>query len=90
MKLYKKYGHLFTIILLIVWILFTPSHFQKGGVDTEFYFIIAAFVTSISLLINFRFDKFRWLERMTISIVFAFLSLFIMTLIIGPFVIEMF
>jgi hypothetical protein len=90
MRFYKKYWHIFTIILLIVWILFTPSHFQKGGVDEEFYFMIIAFVISLSLLINFRFDKFQWLERMIISIAFAFISLVIITLLIGPFVVETF
>ena len=68
----------------------TPSHFQKGGVDNDFYFIIALFVTAISVLITLRFDNFHWIERILVSFPFAFISLFLTTLIIGPKIVEYF
>ena len=68
----------------------TPSHFQKGGVDNDFYFIIALFVNFISLLISLSFDNFHWIERVVVSFPFAFISLFVTTVIVGPKIVEYF
>lgn len=87
---YKKYGWTIITGLLVIWIIFTPSHFQKGGVDQEFYFAIAFFVTFISILICLLFDNFSQIERLLISIPFAFISLFIMSLILGPLMVDFF
>jgi hypothetical protein len=75
---------------LIVWTILTPSHFQKGGVSYDFYYIIALFVTAISVLINLFFDDFHWVEKILVSLPFAFISLFLTTLIICPIIVNLF
>ena len=75
---------------LFGWTILTPSHFQKGGVDNDFYFIIALFVNFISLLISLSFDNFHWIERVVVSFPFAFISLFVTTVIVGPKIVEYF
>ncbi|HVX25155.1 MAG TPA: hypothetical protein VHB70_02340 [Parafilimonas sp.] len=89
-QFYQKYGWALITGLLLIWIIFTPSHFQKGGVDEEFYFVIAFFVTFISILICLLFDTFSLIEKLLISIPFAFVSLFIMSLILGPLIVDFF
>jgi hypothetical protein len=89
-QVYKKYGGIFILVGLILWTTMTPSHFQKGGVDTEFYFAIAFFVTIISVLITLLFDKFNLPERILVSIPFAFISLFVTTFFFGPTIVEFF
>ena len=86
---YRKYGWIIIIAFLIVWIIAMPSHFQKGGVDTSFYFAIASFVCFISILITLLFDKFKFIERVLISIPFAFIALFITTLLVVPALVDM-
>jgi hypothetical protein len=90
MFFYNKYRYFLLIVILLIWILFTASHFQKGGVHPKFYFVIAVFVASISMLINFSFDKFHLFERGIAALCFAFISLFISTLLIGPLFVEIF
>lgn len=89
-RFYKRYGWTLILCVLLLWTLLTPSHFQKGGVDSEFYFAIALFVTFISVFINLLFDKFHWTERIIVSLPFAFISLFITTLIAGPKIVDFF
>jgi hypothetical protein len=89
-QVYKEYGWTFILSVLLLWSLLTPSHFQKGGVDTEFYFAIAFFVTVISFLIALLFDKFRLIEKVLVSIPFAFTSLFVTTLLLVPKIVEYF
>ena len=76
--------------MLLLWTLLTPSHFQKGGVDTKFYFAVAMFVAAVSVLINFLFDNFHWIEKTLVSLPIAFISLFVMTIIVGPQIVELF
>ena len=87
-KFYKKWGWVLITTVLLLWIILTPSHFQKGGVDRDFYVVIALFVTAISVLLNWLFAKMHWLERIIVPLVFAFLSLFLTSLIIVPFLID--
>ena len=89
-QFYKSYGWTIITGLLLVWMIFTPSHFQKGGVAEKFYFLIAFFVTLISILICLLFDKFLLLERLLISILFSFVSLLIMSFMIGPLIVDFF
>jgi hypothetical protein len=89
-QVYKKYGWTLVLAILLLWTLLTPSHFQKGGVDIEFYFAIALFVATISILINLLFDNVHWVERILISLLFAFISLFLTTLILGPNIVAFF
>jgi hypothetical protein len=89
-QVYKKYEWTLILAMLLFWTLLTPSHFQKGAVDTEFYFAIALFVAAVSVLINLLFDNFHWVERVLVSLPFAFVSLFVTTLILGPKIVEFF
>jgi len=87
---FKKYGWTILLTVLLFWIVLTPSHFQKGGVDNDFYFYIALFVGTVSILITLRFDNYHWIERILVSFPFVFVSLFLTTLIIGPIIVEIF
>ncbi len=87
-QFYRKYGQVLNLTLLILWTILTPSHFQKGGVVQEFYIAIAVFVTAVSFIITLPVDNLHWQERISISILFAFVSLFITTLIIGPKIVD--
>jgi hypothetical protein len=87
--IYKKYDWILIIASLIIWIIATPSHFQKGGVDSDFYFVIALFVCFISILITLLFDKFKIAERILISIPLASISLFLTTILVVPVFVDM-
>lgn len=87
-KLFKKYVWTVLLTALLFWILLTPSHFQKGGVDNYLY--IALFVATVSILITLRFDKYHWIERFLVSFPFAFISLFLTSFIIVPIIVEIF
>lgn len=89
-QVYKRYGWTLVLAILLLWTFLTPSHFQKGGVNTEFYFAIALFVAAVSILITLLFDNVHWAERSLISLPFAFISLFLTTLIFGPKIVEFF
>lgn len=89
-QLYKKYKWTIVTGLLLTWIILTPSHFQKGGVNEIFYFAIALFVTFISALICLTFDNYSLIGRLLISIPFAFVSLSLMTFILGPIIVDFF
>jgi hypothetical protein len=84
MQFYKTYCWIIISVVLITWIMLTPSHLQKGGVESAFYFLIAIFVTLISVLIVLLFDNFTVLEKIIAAIIFSFLSLFVTTLILVP------
>ena len=77
------------LLALSSWIIFTPSHFQKGGVDRDFYYNIALFVTVLSLLITIQYTDFHWLERLLIAFPISFTSLFLTTIILGPMFVEL-
>jgi hypothetical protein len=77
------------LLALSSWIIYTPSHFQKGGVDREFYYYIALFVTVLSLLITIQYTNFHWLERLLIAFPISFTSLFLTTIILGPMFVEL-
>lgn len=78
----------FVVILLLVWIICTPSHFQKGGVSDNYLVIVAFFVCLISLIVNIRLRMALRLESVLFSFPFAILSMLITVLFIGPFVID--
>jgi len=77
------------LLALSSWIIFTPSHFQKGGIDRDFYYCIALFVTVLSLLITTPYTNFHWLERLLIAFPISFTSLFLTTIILGPIFVEL-
>jgi hypothetical protein len=87
---YKKYGWAIITGLLLIWTIVTPSHFQKGGVPEKFYFAIAFFVTLISILVCLLYFKFWLIERLLIAILIAFVSLFMMTFMVGPLIVAFF
>jgi len=89
-QVFKRFEFYLTLILLVIWICITPSHFQKGGVEPAFYFGVAVFIALISFLITLLFDKFKIFERTVAAIIFAVVSLFLSTLIITPTVIDLF
>ena len=80
---YKKVVLVIILIAWILWSVLTPTHFEKGGVDTEYYIAIAFFVLILSVLIGLLFQLNRP-ESIVLSLLFAFISLFLTTLIIGP------
>jgi hypothetical protein len=77
------------LLVLSSWIVYSPSHFQKGGVDRDFYYYIALFVTVLSLLITIQYTDFHWLERLLIAFPISFTSLFLTTIILGPMFVEL-
>ncbi len=89
MQLNKKFGSAFIAAALLLWVILTPSPFQKGGVDFVFYFAMAAFVAAISFLFTFLFHNCHLPERILVSLLFAVISLFLMTLVIGPRIVEL-
>jgi hypothetical protein len=89
-RIYKTFGGTLILAMLLLWTILTPSHFQKVGVRTEFYFAIALFVAAVSALIALLFDNVHWVERILVSMPFAFISLFVTTLIVCPKIVEFF
>ena len=77
------------LLALSSWIVYSPSHFQKGGVDRDFYYYIALFVTVLSLLITIQYTDFHWLERLLIAFPISFTSLFLTTIILWPMFVEL-
>jgi len=89
-QFYKKYKWTIVTALLLTWIILTPSHFQKGGVNETVYLAIALFVTFISALICLTFDNHSLIGRLLISIPFAFVSLSFVTFMLGPIIVDLF
>jgi O-antigen ligase len=85
----KKFVPWLIIVVLLVWIVMTPSPYQKGGVDPLFSLIVPGFVIFISILIGLLFDNFKLFERLIISVIFGIISLFIISFYITPYSIEL-
>jgi ABC-type uncharacterized transport system permease subunit len=81
--------NLLLLLALFSWIIYTPSHFQKGGVDRDFYYYIALFVTIQSFLITIRHTDFHLQERLLIVFPISLLTLFLTTIFLGPFFVEL-
>lgn len=74
-------------LLLILWITFTESPFQKGGVGEHYWKFVMGFVLLISILIAIRYTKAHLIERFIVAGVFAVLSIILMDVYVMPFVI---
>ncbi|HUP13704.1 MAG TPA: hypothetical protein VM187_15890 [Niastella sp.] len=75
-------------LLLVLWIIFTESPFQKGGVGEVYLIYIAGFVMLIANLIASRYKRSAIPERLVIAIVFAVASLLLVSLYVMPYIIE--
>ena len=82
-KMYNRIPWLIAV-LLILWITLTESPFQKGGVKEGWLYFIAGFVMLIANLIAIRYRKADILERLVIAIVFAVLSLLLISMYVMP------
>jgi len=61
-----------------------PSHFQKGGVNRHYYYLIPAGIY-ISAFVWILFNKnYKWIERIGLAIISPFVALFISTFFIMP------
>jgi hypothetical protein len=83
-ELYVKYSWIVIITALLVFISTTPSTFQKGGLDNELFCHIVIFVVFLAVFISLNFTDFHWVERVLVSIPFAFLSSFVFAFIVVP------
>ena len=86
-KIYNLNPWLITA-LLVLWITLTKSPFQKGGVGEAYLIYIAGFVMLIANLIAMRYKRSDLLERLVIAIVFAVLSLLLISMYVMPPIIE--
>lgn len=82
-KMYNLIPWLVTL-LLVLWILFTKSPFQEKEVSDAYLIYIVVFVMLIANLIAIRYRKSDILERLVIAIVFAVLSLLLISLYVMP------
>src|SRR5689334_19542766 len=82
-KMYNLIPWLVTL-LLVLWILFTKSPFQEKEVSDAYLIYIVVFVMLIANLIAIRYRKSYILERLVIAIVFAVLSLLLISLYVMP------
>jgi len=88
---YKKYGVGIIVLLFLCWAISTPYPFQKGGLDKTIYYLgIVAFVFFMAGLITLLFDKFNLVERIILTLIFSFVSLFVVTVFITPFIENLF
>jgi hypothetical protein len=88
---YKKYSIGIIILLFLCWTVLTPYPFQKGGLGkTIYYFGIFAFVLFMAGLITLLFDNFNKVERIMLTLIFSFASLFVVTVFISPIIENLF
>jgi hypothetical protein len=77
-------------LLLVLWITFTESVFQKGGLGYNYRMFIMGFILLISILIAFRYTKVPLIERLVVAVVFAALSWLLMGTYVMPLIINYF
>lgn len=85
----KKLKSISIIVLYIIWILLTPSFYQKGGIESQHFFII--FTIGIFLLADTLFLSIKLIgfELILIGFLFTSVSLFITTLLAIPSVVDL-
>lgn len=80
----KHFRIIAVITTLSFWICYMPSHFQKGGVNRHYYYLIPAGIY-ISAFVWILFNKnYKWIERIGLAIISPFVALFISTFFIMP------
>ncbi|MES2555585.1 MAG: hypothetical protein V4604_05500 [Bacteroidota bacterium] len=67
---------------LILWVVYTDSPCQKGGVTPGFIQEIGMFLSAISLLVWFGFDELNWFEKLLFAPLFAFVSVALVTIFV--------
>ena len=71
---------IFSIITL--WIIYAPSHFQKGGVDSILYWLVPGIIFSCSI-IWVSSNTFKLIEKVLLAGISSFLSLLVSTFFIA-------
>jgi hypothetical protein len=84
----KKYRATIITVLLVLWTLLTPCLYRKGGVPGNFPIAIVIFMILISFLIVSKFNSIQSKTITIVAFIFAFISLFITTILLGPGVVE--
>ncbi len=77
---YKKFISYLIILLLILWIVFTKSPLQKGGVSPNYHYFILLFLFSITFLVSC-LRSFKFWERFWVVACTAIISLVVGSLI---------
>ena len=90
MAKFKKFAPWIILIMLILWIAFTESPYQKGGTSPLFSFMVPAFVMFISIAVSLLYTSFHFLERLLVSLVFSVVTLFVVSLMITPYIVDYF
>lgn len=78
-QLYSRYSWLLILVLLLLWSIFTPCYFQKGGIPQVYHYTITLFIIGISVLINLRFYQFSLIKRLLFAVLSALVALLIIT-----------
>jgi len=87
---FNKLAPWLILIMLILWIAFTESPYQKGGTGPLFSLMVPAFVIIISVLMSLLYDTFHFLERAIVSIVIGLATLFVVSFILTPCIVNYF
>jgi hypothetical protein len=90
MTKFKKIFLWLIVTMIAMWIIFTESPYQKGGISPLFTLIIPCFVMLLSTLIALFYNTFHLLERLIVSLVIGLTVLFIVSFIITPYFIDHF
>ena len=90
MTKFKQISFWLIVTMLVIWIIFTKSPYQKGGISPLFSLIIPCFVMLLSILIALLYDAFHLLERLIVSLVIGLTVLFIVSFIITPHIVDLF
>jgi uncharacterized membrane protein YhaH (DUF805 family) len=87
LKDYKIYGPVIILVFFFAASFFLPSVYQKGGVDTDFYYIISMMVFVFSLMITYLRD-IKFPGGFILSALFAVISLFLTTVLIVLYLVD--
>lgn len=77
------------IAILAAWITVVPSSFQKGGVDSVFYFLTALTVAFIVQLVLTFFEKTKFVESILLGLSLTVITLFLSHLVIMPHIVDL-
>ena len=85
-KAYSRVGLFSSLVILCLWILFSESPFQKGGVSFDYYFYILLILFSIAFSVSL-FYRLTFFERTIISTLIAGLAFIALDILFGSWVI---
>ena len=76
-------------VILTSWIIYAPSHFQKGGVDNIYYKLIPGIIFVCSAVWILPNSKLKLSEKLVLSIFSPLIALFISTLFLMELFIQL-